>query len=415
MTLCSDFITKAKIMLKTCTSRNCAHAAKTQIMCHIFRNSSLSVFISFWSHQKKKVFTMDKFVTRKSKAGDTNSVPSNPNSDTSTSQKSDQPHASTSQKSEQPQRQSVVRKFNFQWENDYFVTEHKGKTICLVCRLEFSDNRKHNIERHFTSQHGEKDARFSDPGKREVEIARLKQEIEAEKKVVRKFLDKNELLTSASYQIAFNIAKSAKPYTDGEFYRSLLQSTITTLCTNFDEKVKKNLLDNVQLLPISGQTISRRIHDLGTQIEIKLKDDLQKCYSFALALDETTDIGDTSQLVFWIRFVIDMNTFGEELLALVPLNEQTRAIDIFNVFLSVVSRFDLDLNKLFCICTDGAPAMVGKSNGFIANVAKHMRQNGIKHKLISYHCILHQENLCAKAIEGQNDVLKIVTEVDIGY
>lgn len=79
-----------------------------------------------------------------------------------------------------------------------------------------------------------------------------------------------------------------------------------------------------------------------------------------------------------------------------------------------MSRFDLDLRKLVGICTDGAPAMVGKHSGFVANVEKHMQQNGIEHKLISYHCILHQENLYAKAIEGQNqnDVLKIVTEVN---
>lgn len=76
-----------------------------------------------------------------------------------------------------------------------------------------------------------------------------------------------------------------------------------------------------------------------------------------------------------------------------------------------MSRFDLDLSKLDCVCTDGAPSMVGKHNGFVAMLKKYMSENGIDHKLISYHCILHQENLCAKAIDGQTDVLKTVTEV----
>lgn len=248
--------------------------------------------------------------------------------------------------------------------------------------------------------------------KRATEIVRLKDGIAAEKKIVRKFLDKNEVLTCASYQIAFNLAKSAKPYTDGEFYKSLLQSTISTLCTNLDEKMKEDLLDKVRLLPISGQTISRRVHDLSTHIETKLKNDLQKCHSFSIALDETTDIRDMSQLIFWVRYVVDVNTIGEELLALAVLKERTRAIDLFNEFLSVVNRFDLDLRKLISICTDGAPAMVGQKEGFVAKVQKHMHQKGIDHKLISYHCILHQENLCAKAIEGRNDVLHNVTEVN---
>lgn len=131
---------------------------------------------------------MDKFVTvtKKSKIDDSTSLPENPNSDDNSS------HSSTSQKSEPSKRKSVVRKFNLQWESDYFATEHKGKTICLVCRIEFSDNKKYTIERHFTSQHGDKNTKFLDPTKRKIEIARLKNEIEAEKKVVRKFLDKNE-------------------------------------------------------------------------------------------------------------------------------------------------------------------------------------------------------------------------------
>lgn len=124
--------------------------AKTQIMCHISRNRSLNFTYNrsfdFDCCNSTEAFTMDKFVTvtKKSKIGD--SAPANSDSDDNSGQ------SSTSQKSEQLKRKTVVRKFNLQWENDYFVTEHKDKTICLVCRLEFSDNRKHNIERHFTSQ-----------------------------------------------------------------------------------------------------------------------------------------------------------------------------------------------------------------------------------------------------------------------
>lgn len=150
---------------------------------------------------------------------------------------------------------------------------------------------------------------------------------------------------------------------------------------------------------------------MGKNIENTLKNDLQNCHSFSLALDETTDIGDTSQLVFWVRYIDDSGNVKENLLALVPLKEQTRAIEIFEAFLLVVSRFNLDLTKLVCVCTDGAPAMTGKYNGFIARLKKYMDENGIKHKLISYHCILHQENLCAKSMEGGCDVLKTITEV----
>lgn len=174
-------------------------------------------FISFWLLQSAQAFTMDRFVikTKKSTLDDSDIVPENSNSDDNSSQ------STVSQKSEQPKRKSVVRKFNSEWESDYFVIENNGKAICLVCRLEFSENRKFTIERHFTSQHSDINMKFLDSAKRATEIVRLKDGIAAEKKIVRKFLDKNEVLTCASYQIAFNLAKSAKPYTDGEFYKSL--------------------------------------------------------------------------------------------------------------------------------------------------------------------------------------------------
>lgn len=80
------------------------------------------------------------------------------------------------------QQETVVRKFNSQWENDYFVTENKGKTMCLVCWPEFADNKKHTIERHFTSQHSYRHTKFLDSTRREIEIARLKNEMQADKK-----------------------------------------------------------------------------------------------------------------------------------------------------------------------------------------------------------------------------------------
>lgn len=348
---------------------------------------------------------MDKYLTKKSKADET--ISENLDSDGSQS--------TTSQKSEESKRKAPARKYNIAWENEYFAIENNSKTICLICRMEYSDNKKYAIDRHFTTTHSEINVKFSDPTKRAKEIQRLKNELSGEKKIIQKFLDKNEILACASYRIAFNLAQSAKPYTDGEFYKDLLLSTVKILCQNVDDKTTGYLVENIQLLPLSEQTISRRVNDLGKDIETKLKSDLKKCHSFSLALDETTDIGDTSQLAFWVRYINDINSYEENLLALVPLKEQTRGEDIFNSFLQVASpsRFDLDLKKLVCVCTDGAPAMTAKTKGFVARLKQHLSENGITHKLIAYHCILHQESLCAKAIERGCDVLKTVTEVSI--
>lgn len=153
--------------------------AKTQAMCCIARNRShyftydcsfdLDCCISTDS-------TMDKFVTVTKKGETVDSAPANSDPDNNCEP------SSTTQKSEQSQPKTVARKFNSQWENDYFVIENKGKTLCLLCRHEFSENKKYTIDRHFTSKHGAKHTKFLDPDKRKTEIAQLNNELQAEKK-----------------------------------------------------------------------------------------------------------------------------------------------------------------------------------------------------------------------------------------
>lgn len=213
--------------------------AKTKIVsCIMYFAHNRSSF-DFCGLKRTVAIAMDKFltVTKKSKTDD--NVSENLNSD-------DSVQSSSSKKIEQSKHKSA-RKFQSEWENDFFVTENNEKTICLICQIEFSDNKKYTIERHFNNQHGDKNRNFADPKKRADEILRLKNSLQKEKKIVRDFLDKNELLTCASYEIAFNIAKSARPYVDGEFHKNLLLSTVKTLCEHVDENLKANLLDKIHL------------------------------------------------------------------------------------------------------------------------------------------------------------------------
>ena len=47
------------------------------------------------------------------------------------------------------------------------------------------------------------------------------------------------------------------------------------------------------------------------------------------------------------------------------------------------------------VCTDNAPSMTGKNEGFVA----HLKKELVNHNaFISFHCILHQQNLCAKSV-----------------
>jgi hypothetical protein len=96
-------------------------------------------------------------------------------------------------------------------------------------------------------------------------------------------------------------------------------------------------------------------------LEKQLRNQLKSCQAFSIALDESTDISDTAQIIFWIRFVSEDLSIHEELLALHGKKDQTRGIDILQEFNKAMSKFQLNLEKMVLVTTDGAPAMTGKN------------------------------------------------------
>lgn len=350
---------------------------------------------------------MDRFLTKKRKVDESDGSESS----VTTAEEHPVSNIPSSKKTAQEKPKGAVRKFHPEWENLFFVSEYKNKAICLICRHDFVQYKKFSFERHFKSIHSAIDTKYPALSKKRAdEIIRLKNDLLNEQKVFKKFLSTNELVTRASYEIAFEIAKHGKPYSDGEFHKQLMQLTIETVCENWDEKPKTNLLEDVKKLPVSHQTVSRRVNEIGAVFEANLKRDLEQCVAFSIALDETTDISDEAQLMFWVRYFIDDRT-EEDILALVSLPDHTKAADIFKAFQTVVTRFSLDLKKLASICTDGAPSMLGKHNGFTALVKRYVAQHFDNQHLITYHCIIHQENLCAKALQKNSNVVDTVTKV----
>lgn len=46
------------------------------------------------------------------------------------------------------------REFNEQWENEFlFIAGPSGKPLCIVCENTFSHNRRHDLNRHYKTQH----------------------------------------------------------------------------------------------------------------------------------------------------------------------------------------------------------------------------------------------------------------------
>ena len=87
----------------------------------------------------------------------------------------------------------------------------------------------------------------------------------------------------------------------------------------------------------------------------------------------------------------------------------TRGEDLFEKLLLAMRKFNLPFEKLGEIATDGAPAMVGSQKGSTALLEKELTRCGLAaDDLVVCHCIIHQQNLCAKSLQLRNIMSTII-------
>ena len=149
-------------------------------------------------------------------------------------------------------------------------------------------------------------------------------------------------------------------------------------------------------MPLSRRTITYRQHELALSVSEQLYALCQNedvCYS--IALDEATDINDSAQVLFFIHLITSDFQCFEELLGLGTLTERTRGIRVLNLFKEKFCKINLKLSNLVSVFTDGAPSMIGTHEGFVALLQRELPNPD---SLMSFHCILHQQNLCTKSV-----------------
>jgi len=113
---------------------------------------------------------------------------------------------------------------------------------------------------------------------------------------------------------------------------------------------------------------------------------------YSIALDESTDTNDSTQVLFYIRLVTsDFQCYGE-LLGLGTFTKRTRGIDVLNLFKDKFCKVNLNLGNLLSVCTvhllcvHDAPSSVGKHKEFVALLQRELPNTDT---LMSFHCILH--------------------------
>lgn len=169
-----------------------------------------------------------------------------------------------------------------------------------------------------------------------------------------------------------------------------------------DEK----MVNNFKSVSLSYQTVGRCLCDMMNDYVCgKLAELTERCKYFSLALDDSTDITDVSQLLLFVKTTDSTFAVDEELLDIVPLNFQIKASDIYAALVSVVNKYG-GFSKCSSVVTDGACVMTGTKSSLVAL----LKGDGVD--CYTFHCIIHhhQEELCGRFILI-NDAMKTVIKV----
>ena len=155
-----------------------------------------------------------------------------------------------------------------------------------------------------------------------------------------------------------------------------------------------------QAIPISNDTVQRRIKDVTIGVEEQLIKQLQKSKYLAVQLDESTNLSNCAILVCFVRNENEGSIMEDVLCSLKPPGRTTSS-EIFKSLNNCVQEQDLDWGKCGRICTDGAANKMECHSGGTAKI----RDVANKELLIT-HCILHRKNLSAKKLSPElNDGL----------
>ncbi|XP_065664410.1 protein FAM200C-like [Hydra vulgaris] len=208
--------------------------------------------------------------------------------------------------------------------------------------------------------------------------------------------------TEATYKIALILGKGEKPYSDIETLKACLIDSVS--CMDPDK------VDKYKQPPLSRRTTTERQHEHSTNSSEQLISicQMEDAY-YSIALDESTDVTDSAEILLFVWVITADFKSYEELFTLATLKGKTRGCDIFAAFKEKICLAQLQLKKIVSICSDGAHSMRGKNEGFIAFLKNKLPDPDC---LITFHCILHQQSLCAKAATLDDTLKKVIGVVN---
>ena len=288
------------------------------------------------------------------------------------------------------------RVFNSKWEQGCFMIETAAHSMmCLICNQVVKTVKKDNAKQHFRRHESHSYAKLKE-NSRKICIEKLKNSMRKQTACITTFAKSINTRCKASHRVTYHLGVAEKP----ELVKRCFVDVVKCIHTGKEADYSSIALSRV--------TMQRRQDDIAQQFKLSLQAKINKKESlFLLAVDESTEINDSAQLLIFVRCLSSSFELCEDFLFMETLATCTRGEDLFIAVKNACIRSGSDLKYLRGICTDGAPAMTSNQQGFVTRFSDYVSNEYDSKELINLHCIIHREASCAKSV-ALNTILKDV-------
>ena len=102
------------------------------------------------------------------------------------------------------------RNFKISWTTDFFVPQHNGSVLCLICLEKIAVRKKYNIARHYNSKHS---SYHKLEGQLRLDkLESLKRKVSGQQSQMKTRFYSSDSATKVSFLISRAIAKSGRPF-----------------------------------------------------------------------------------------------------------------------------------------------------------------------------------------------------------
>ncbi|XP_058424920.1 general transcription factor II-I repeat domain-containing protein 2B isoform X4 [Diceros bicornis minor] len=254
------------------------------------------------------------------------------------------------------------RVFQEKWERAYFFVEVQNIPTCLICKQSMSVSKEYNLRRHYQTNHSKHYDQYTEQ-MRDEKLHELK-------KGLRKYLlGSSEIVSPEQKQVFANVGST----------------------------------ENTAVQPVE---------DVAGNLWEKLREKIRSFVAYSIAIDEITDINNTTQLAIFIRGVDENFDVSEELLDTVPMTGTKSGNEIFLRVEKSLKKFNIDWSKLVSVASTGSPVMVDANDGLVTKLKSKVAVVCKGSDLKSICCIIHPESLCAQKLKMDHVMNVVVNSVN---